>query len=112
MRLTLSELYQHSDITSLHVPLTPKTYHFFDGNALAQMKRGVLLVNTGAGALIDSRALIEALKDSHADGAGLDVYEGNLLPGSVESGSSRMCRRWRRESLPNEVRSELVLPMT
>ena len=46
-----------------------------DAAALATMKRGVMLVNTGRGALIDSRALIDALKTGHLGGAGLDVYE-------------------------------------
>lgn len=71
----LSELYRESDIISLHVPLTPETDHMINAAAIAQMKRGVILINTGRGALIDSRALIDALKRSHLGGAGLDVYE-------------------------------------
>ncbi|MFZ5469102.1 MAG: 2-hydroxyacid dehydrogenase, partial [Myxococcota bacterium] len=71
----LSELYAQSDIISLHVPLTPKTRHLVDASALAQMKAGVMLINTGRGALIDSRALIQALKAGHVGSAGLDVYE-------------------------------------
>jgi len=71
----LSELYRSSDVISLHVPLTPSTNHMIDEAALASMKRGVLIVNTGRGALIDSRALIGSLKTGHVGGAGLDVYE-------------------------------------
>lgn len=71
----LPELYRASDIISLHVPLTPTTHHMIDTAALGMMKRGVMIVNTGRGALIDSRALIEALKTGHLGGAGLDVYE-------------------------------------
>jgi len=71
----LPELYRESDVISLHVPLTPATYHMIDANALAAMKPGVMLVNTGRGALIDSRALIDALKTGHLGAAGLDVYE-------------------------------------
>jgi D-lactate dehydrogenase len=71
----LPTLYRESDIVSLHVPLTPATHHMIDGDALAEMKPGVLLINTGRGALIDSRALITALKRGHVGGAGLDVYE-------------------------------------
>ena len=71
----LSELYRESDIISLHVPLTPSTHHMIDGAALLGMKRGVVLVNTGRGALIDSKALIAALKAGYLGAAGLDVYE-------------------------------------
>jgi hypothetical protein len=66
---------READIVSLHVPLTPGTHHMIDSTALAQMKPGALLINTGRGALIDSRALIGALKTGHIGGAGLDVYE-------------------------------------
>jgi D-lactate dehydrogenase len=67
----LPNIYRESDIISLHVPLTPSTHHMIDARALAIMKPGVLLVNTGRGALIDSRALISALKTSHIGAAGL-----------------------------------------
>jgi len=73
--VTLPELYERSDILSLHTPLTPATHHQIDGAAFARMKRGVVLVNTGRGAVIDSRALIAALKTGHLGGAALDVYE-------------------------------------
>jgi D-lactate dehydrogenase len=71
----LPELYRESDIMSLHVPLVPATRHLIDESALATMKRGVMLINTGRGALIDSRALIKSLKSGHLGSAGLDVYE-------------------------------------
>lgn len=71
----LPEIYRTADVISLHVPLTPETDHLVDAAALAAMKPGVVLVNTGRGALIDSRALVEALKSGHVGGAGLDVYE-------------------------------------
>jgi len=71
----LPELYRESDVISLHVPLTPATRHLVGSEALVAMKRGALLVNTGRGALIDSLALIDALKHGHLGGAGLDVYE-------------------------------------
>jgi D-lactate dehydrogenase len=72
---TLPELYRASDIVSLHAPLTPATHHLIDREAFAAMKRGVMLINTSRGALIDSLALIEALKRGHVGAAGLDVYE-------------------------------------
>ena len=71
----LSELYREADIISLHVPLTPNTHHLIDAAAIEQMKRGVMLINTSRGALLDSRALIDALKRGHVGAAGLDVYE-------------------------------------
>jgi D-lactate dehydrogenase len=73
--VTLPELYREADILSLHTPLTPVTHHQIDAAAFAAMKRGILLVNTGRGAVIDSRALIVALKSGHLGGAALDVYE-------------------------------------
>jgi D-lactate dehydrogenase len=71
----LSELYAASDIISLHVPLTPATHHLIDATALQTMKPGVMIVNTGRGALIDTKALIDALKAGHVGSAALDVYE-------------------------------------
>jgi D-lactate dehydrogenase len=71
----LAELYAEADVISLHVPLTPATHHLIDATALARMRRGVMLINTGRGALLDSRALIAALKTGHVGAAGLDVYE-------------------------------------
>jgi D-lactate dehydrogenase len=73
--VALSELLGKSDIISLHVPLTPDTRHLIDAQALATMKRGVMLINTGRGALIDTQALVAALKRGHVGAAGLDVYE-------------------------------------
>ncbi|OFZ28299.1 MAG: hydroxyacid dehydrogenase [Bdellovibrionales bacterium RIFCSPHIGHO2_01_FULL_40_29] len=72
---SLDELLQKSDIISLHVPLTPKTRHLIDERALALTKPGVMLINTGRGALIDTHALIASLKSEHVGYAGLDVYE-------------------------------------
>lgn len=71
----LAELFHDAHVVTLHVPLTPATYHLIDGDALRKMRRGVILINTGRGGLIDSRALIEALKTGHVGAAGLDVYE-------------------------------------
>jgi len=73
--VALDRLYSQSDIISLHVPLTPATRHMIEDDVLARMKPGVMLINTSRGALIDSRALIAALKRGHIGSAGLDVYE-------------------------------------
>ena len=68
-------LCRQSDIISLHAPLTPKTHHLVNNEALKNMKQGTFLINTGRGALIDAKALIENLKSGHIGGAALDVYE-------------------------------------
>jgi len=72
---TLDELWAHSDIVSLHTPLTGDTRHMIDARAIAQMKPGVMIINTSRGALVDTAALIEALKSGHVGYVGLDVYE-------------------------------------
>lgn len=71
----LDEVLRESDILSLHVPLTPETKHRVNATAFAAMKPGVMLINTSRGALIDTRALIDALKNGTIGSAGLDVYE-------------------------------------
>ncbi len=69
------ELFRESDIISLNLPLSPETRHCIDEAALGKMKPGVMLINTGRGALIDTQALIQGLKSGHIGAAGLDVYE-------------------------------------
>jgi D-lactate dehydrogenase len=73
--LTLPELFGQADIISLHCPLTPENYHLINPSTLDQMKHGVMLVNTSRGALIDTLAVIEALKSGQVGYLGLDVYE-------------------------------------
>jgi D-lactate dehydrogenase len=68
-------LLSESDIVSLHCPLTPETRHVINERSLERMKPGAVLLNTGRGALIDTRALIGALKRGTLGGVGLDVYE-------------------------------------
>jgi len=69
------ELYAHSDIISLHLPLMKETYHVINPQTLGQMKDGVMLINTSRGGLIDSFSLIEGLKSGKIGYLGLDVYE-------------------------------------
>ena len=71
----LTRLLRESDIVTLHAPLTPDTYHLIDAPALELMKDGVMLINTSRGALVDTRAAIEALKSGKIGYLGLDVYE-------------------------------------
>jgi D-lactate dehydrogenase len=71
----LPELLSTADIITLHCPLTPQTYHLIDAAAISRMKRGVMLINTSRGALVDTLAAVEALKAEHIGYLGLDVYE-------------------------------------
>lgn len=70
-----AQLYAEADVISLHVPLTPQTFHMIGASAIALMKPGVMLINTSRGALVDTPALIDALKSGAVGAAGLDVYE-------------------------------------
>jgi glyoxylate reductase len=74
-RLELLDLLGASDFVSVHVPLTQETRHLIDANALAAMRQGAILVNTSRGAVVDTTALIQALRSGHLGAAGLDVYE-------------------------------------
>ncbi len=71
----LNELFQTSDIITLHCPLNSSTHHIINSNSLSLMKNGVMIINTGRGALIDSIPTIEALKSGKVGYLGLDVYE-------------------------------------
>ncbi len=73
--VTLDELFAASDIISLHCPLTDETYHIIDEQSLAACKRGVVLINTSRGALVDAEALLAAIKARQVGAACLDVYE-------------------------------------
>ena len=68
-------LARESDVVSLHLPLTPQTKHIIRGETLDLMKPGAILINVSRGKLIDSAALIDALKTGRLGGVGLDVYE-------------------------------------
>ncbi len=71
----LNTLFEQSDIISLHCPLTPENYHLINSSAFAQMKDGVMIINTSRGGLIDSQAAIDALKNQKIGALGMDVYE-------------------------------------
>lgn len=74
-RMELHELLATSDYVSLHVNLTPESRHMIDASALARCKPGSILVNTCRGGVVDSAALVEALRSGPLAAAGLDVYE-------------------------------------
>jgi D-lactate dehydrogenase len=71
----LEQLLGESDIVTLHLPLTPESYHMIDAAAIARMKRATMLINTSRGALLDTVSVIEGLKSGQIGSLGLDVYE-------------------------------------
>ncbi|MBQ6951466.1 MAG: 2-hydroxyacid dehydrogenase [Clostridia bacterium] len=71
----LEELFAQSDIISLHCPLTKETYHMINEESIAKMKKGVVIINTSRGALIDAEALLSGIKARQVGAACLDVYE-------------------------------------
>lgn len=71
----LDELFANSDIISLHCPLTEDTHHIIDAPSLDRCKRGVIILNTSRGALVDAEALLAAIKSRKVGAACLDVYE-------------------------------------
>ncbi len=73
--VSLEDLLSQSDIVTLHCPLSLQTYHMINRAAIHRMKPGVMLINTSRGALIDTPAVIEGLKNGHIGHLGLDVYE-------------------------------------
>ncbi|CAN5832012.1 2-hydroxyacid dehydrogenase [soil metagenome] len=71
----LDDLWPASDIITLNCPLTPETHHLVDEGTISAMRSGVMLVNTGRGALIDTVAVLDGLKRGHIGSLALDVYE-------------------------------------
>lgn len=103
----LDELLTTSDIISLHVPLFPSTYHLLNRERLAKTKRGVVILNTSRGALIDTEALIEALDSGHVAGAGLDVMEEEQMfhRETVHLLSEQIVQRLHEDIAPGEIRT-------
>jgi len=71
----LPELFANSDIISLHCPLTPENHHLINPNTIAQMKPGMMVINTSRGQLIDTKSAIEGIKSGQIGSLGIDVYE-------------------------------------
>ena len=86
MQMSLNELLQHSDVVSLHTPLTKDTRHLIDAGRIALMKPQAILINTSRGGIVNETALVAALQTGKLRGAALDVFEdepvkaGNTLP--------------------------------
>ena len=73
--VSLDTLFSESDIISLHCPLTEETYHIINEESIEKCRRGVMIINTSRGALVDAEALLTAIKSRKVGGACLDVYE-------------------------------------
>lgn len=73
--VSLDDVYAQSDVITLHCPMTPENYHLINQTAFSKMKKGVMLINTSRGGLLDSRSAIEALKEGIVGALGMDVYE-------------------------------------
>jgi D-lactate dehydrogenase len=73
--VAFSDLLVRSDIVSLHLPLTPESVHLLNQETISQMKKGAIVLNTSRGKLIDTGALLDALKSGRLGGVALDVYE-------------------------------------
>jgi len=73
--LSLAQVLEEAHIISLHCPLTPQTHHLINPTTLQNMKKGAMLINTSRGGLIDTHAVIEALKTHQLGYLGIDVYE-------------------------------------
>lgn len=71
----LDELFERSDIISFHCPLTEETFHMINSETVEKLKKGVVIINTSRGALIDAEALLEGIKSRRIGAACLDVYE-------------------------------------
>lgn len=95
----LDEVYAESDVISLHCPLTPETRYMINADTIAALKEGVMLINTGRGRLIDTKALIEGLKSGKVGAAGLDVYEEE---------SEYFFEDWSAEMITDDVLARLL----
>lgn len=100
-----NELFAQSDIISLHATLSPETYHVIDSESLPRMKRGVLIINTARGALIDTLALRDALESGQVGGAGLDVLQDErvLRQSAPDIIAGDILRHLRSDALAHEA---------
>lgn len=90
-QVSLEELYQQSDIISLHVPQTPETTEMIDQEAISQMKDGVILINTARGGLISEKDVADALNDGKIAAAGVDVVQKEPIPADSPLLSAKNC---------------------
>jgi D-lactate dehydrogenase len=104
--VSLDELLARSDIISLHATLTPETYHLLNRETLGNCRRGVIIINTARGGLIDTAALAEALASGQVAGAGLDVLEAEsvMRQKATDIVAAEIVERLRSPFAPTEFR--------
>jgi D-lactate dehydrogenase len=103
--VTLDELLARSDVISLHASLSPETFHVINRNTLTKTKRGVIIINTARGALVDTAALREALESGQVGGAGLDVLQDErvLRQSAPDIIATDIIRHLRSDALAQEA---------
>ena len=104
----LDALLAESDVLSLHLPLNDRTHHILDAGAFAKMKPGAILVNTARGGIVDTTALIEALRSGRLGGAALDVLEAET---AVAEEAELLSSGYDIETLRTVVQSHALLRM-
>ncbi|MBR5932550.1 MAG: 2-hydroxyacid dehydrogenase [Treponema sp.] len=97
--VTLKEIFTESDVLSLHCPLNEQTKHIVNHDSMKMMKHDAVIINTGRGALIDSKALVHALKHGQIGGIGMDVYEEE---------SKYFFSDWSTDIMPDDVLARLL----
>jgi D-lactate dehydrogenase len=100
------ELFARAHVITLHAPLTPETYHNINRENLALCRRGVIIINTARGALVDTAALVEALDSGQVGGAGLDVLQDErvLRESASQIIAGDIIKHLRSDALAQEAR--------
>lgn len=109
--VSLDELIRTSDVISLHAPATPDNIHLINKDTLAQAKKGLVLINTARGELVDTHALIAALESGQVAGAGLDTVEGEQYLNEQIELNTVLDSRTTKEALINLAETETLLRM-
>lgn len=104
----MDRLLAESDIVTLHAPYNDATHHMIDGEAIEKMKDGAILVNTARGALVETEALIQALRSGKLGGAGLDVLEKEQ---AIMEESEMLTAAYDEEALQSIVQNTILLRM-
>lgn len=102
----LPVLYQQSDIITLHIPYTKETHHYLNDETFAQMKDGVVIINTARGPLIDTTALLKALESGKVKAAGLDVLEEEPL---LEEEKDLLTKEFDKEKLLRVLEDHMLV---